>query len=233
MSIYKEGPTFRGLPQVINEQILLRDNLRQVSTLQRALQLTGAVARVLLNPLPDGRVPVGTGFLVDRDLFLTNNHVFPTKEAASTASIQFNYQRDLANNLLPIDEYRCDPNTYFFTDKNLDFTLVKLQNNPGARWGFIGLPNESAIEVGEDVFIIQHPGGKEKMVGLSENTVSAIVGDKIQYMTDTEGGSSGSPVFNDRWELVALHHAAISDGSGKVLNEGISIGSIKKKLLVH
>jgi endonuclease G len=28
------------------------------------------------------------------------------------------------------------------------------------------------------------------------------------YETDTKPGSSGSPVLNDRWQLVVLHHAS-------------------------
>lgn len=28
-----------------------------------------------------------------------------------------------------------------------------------------------------------------------------------RYRADTEGGSSGSPVLNNEWNLVALHHA--------------------------
>ena len=29
----------------------------------------------------------------------------------------------------------------------------------------------------------------------------------VQYMTDTNDGSSGSPVFNSDWEVVAIHHS--------------------------
>lgn len=230
--IYSEGPHFQVIPAAVNyEEIVFRNNLRQVSTLQRAVHLAGAVARILLAPAPNGNMAVGTGFLIDQDVLLTNHHVLPNNEAAIGARVQFNYQKDLANNLQTIDEYRCDPGSLFFTDPALDFTIVKLQNKPGAKWGFIGIPNEINISVGEDVFIIQHPRGREKMVSLSENTVTSILNNKVQYMTDTLGGSSGSPVFNDSWELVALHHAAISDGSGKVINEGIAIGEIKKRLL--
>jgi V8-like Glu-specific endopeptidase len=34
------------------------------------------------------------------------------------------------------------------------------------------------------------------------------VGDRrIHYLTDTLPGSSGSPVFDQRWRVVALHHS--------------------------
>jgi endonuclease G len=29
----------------------------------------------------------------------------------------------------------------------------------------------------------------------------------LQYVADTMDGSSGSPVFNQNWEVVALHHS--------------------------
>jgi V8-like Glu-specific endopeptidase len=31
--------------------------------------------------------------------------------------------------------------------------------------------------------------------------------DRVQYLTDTLPGSSGSPVFDSEWNLVALHHS--------------------------
>ncbi|BBD63609.1 hypothetical protein NIES2109_64840 (plasmid) [Nostoc sp. HK-01] len=53
----------------------------------------------------------------------------------------------------------------------------------------------------------------------------------VQYVTSTLQGSSGSPVFNDAWDVVALHHAG-----GNILepttqlhyfrNEGILVENI-------
>jgi V8-like Glu-specific endopeptidase len=33
-----------------------------------------------------------------------------------------------------------------------------------------------------------------------------VTEDVVQYRTDTEGGSSGSPVFDEQWRVIALHH---------------------------
>src|SRR5438445_9734221 len=59
---------------------------------------------------------------------------------------------------------------------------------------------------------------------------------KLHYRAPTAPGSSGSPVFNKDWQLVALHHSSVKrmpapSGTGTVeANEGISIGAIKHAL---
>ncbi|MEM8504755.1 MAG: trypsin-like peptidase domain-containing protein [Cyanobacteria bacterium P01_D01_bin.1] len=62
---------------------------------------------------------------------------------------------------------------------------------------------------GQNVSLIQHPQGGRKEVVLYSNQVQAIYKDWIQYQTDAEPGSSGSPLFNDQWQLVGLHHSAV------------------------
>jgi V8-like Glu-specific endopeptidase len=55
----------------------------------------------------------------------------------------------------------------------------------------------------------------------------------VHYRTPTEPGSSGSPVFDDQWRLVAIHHKGSSNLpklNGKPgtyeANEGINILAI-------
>jgi endonuclease G len=47
------------------------------------------------------------------------------------------------------------------------------------------------------------------------------VGDMMWYLADTLGGSSGSPVFNRFWQVVALHHSGVPriDKNGKWLTK--------------
>jgi hypothetical protein len=70
--------------------------------------------------------------------------------------------------------------------------------------------------------IVQHPDGRLKEVALRDNQVTWQNGQLVHYRSDTEPGSSGAPVFNDIWELVALHHAAADDMS----NEGIKFSAL-------
>jgi endonuclease G len=65
------------------------------------------------------------------------------------------------------------------------------------------------LEVGSSAFIIQHPYGDPQKVVLQDNWITYVADDqsRVQYLTNTEYGSSGSPVCDESWELVALHHS--------------------------
>jgi V8-like Glu-specific endopeptidase len=58
------------------------------------------------------------------------------------------------------------------------------------------------------VNIVQHPRGDPKRVALRNNLVSGADETSIRYFTDTDVGSSGSPVCDDRWQVVAIHRGA-------------------------
>ena len=56
------------------------------------------------------------------------------------------------------------------------------------------------------VNIVEHPNGWIKKLVVRENRLVARLDQVLHYEADTEPGSSGSPVFNDGWEVIALHH---------------------------
>ncbi|GMQ86673.1 MAG: hypothetical protein BMS9Abin07_2261 [Acidimicrobiia bacterium] len=99
---------------------------------------------------------------------------------------------------------------------------------PGAKWGFIPLRETVTYAPGQRLNVVQHPQGRRKEVALQSNTVTNIFTNHVRYSTDTEPGSSGSPVLNNSWDLVALHHAAGSqDGSGNWQdNQGVRVDKI-------
>ncbi|QMU57328.1 MAG: hypothetical protein GKR98_03360 [Boseongicola sp.] len=92
--------------------------------------------------------------------------------------------------------------------------------------------------VGEFANIIQHPQGRFKEVVLRENRLVNRFEDALHYVADTEPGSSGSPVYNSEWKLIALHHWGGPwidgvDGGGAAdfeINEGIRASSIVRKV---
>ena len=179
----------------------------------------------------------GTGFLVAPDILLTNHHVLPDEPTAAGCLALANYEAS------PPDDpagrptaTTLDPAALFVTDADLDFTFCGVVGLDFL--GVIPLDRERMhVAVDETVTIIQHPRGRPKEVALRENRVVRADGVILQYACDTEPGSSGSPVFNDHWKPVAVHHASVLTdspegrrvGSGsraRYLNEGIRLSAI-------
>jgi len=192
-----------------------------------------AVARVVIKDERGRLVGYGTGSMISPNLLLTNHHVLDTPEAAATSQVEFDYQDGIDGKLLNVTTFGLDPNRFFLTDEALDFAIVAVRAGTEelAPFGFNRLiKSDGKILVGEFVTIVQHPRGEKKQVALRENKVIDGPDRYVHYSADTEPGSSGSPVFNDQWEVVALHHASVTAPEhtefGGILNEGIRVSAI-------
>jgi V8-like Glu-specific endopeptidase len=80
----------------------------------------------------------------------------------------------------------------------------------------------------ERVAIIQHPGGHLKQISMQNNFVAYADVRVVQYTTSTLPGSSGSPVFNEDFKVVAIHHSGgmlLEPGTDRyyLRNEGMSM----------
>lgn len=218
-------------PTVLETSVLERiigptNDLLPLRYLEMGLQKARSVCRIEIHNRDGGFEGYGTGFLVSPDLLMTNHHVLSSSAAASRSLAEFNYEDDAA--LVPRSThlYKLDPGRFFFTDKNLDMTLVAVQPKAtdGAALtenGSLPLIAESGKAVrGETVSVVQHPEGHKKQIALRANQVIDVFDDFVHYETDTLPGSSGSPVFNDQWDVVALHHSGIPrrNASGRILN---------------
>ena len=221
------------------ERILNQSDLFPIAYLQVGLNVARSVCRISLRGRSGKVLGYGTGFMVSPSLLLTNNHVLTDVETAKYSLAEFNYEDDERFMPRPVDSFRLDPERLFLTDEAMDFTLVAVEptantNIPLAGFGHLPiLPQAGKILEGEYVSIIQHPQGGPKAVTLRENQVRFLADDFIHYLTDTEPGSSGSPVFNDQWVVVALHHAGVpdpNDGTRWIANEGVRISSVIRQL---
>ena len=106
---------------------------------------------------------------------------------------------------------------------------------PNKDWGAVELAEITDYKELKYVNIIQHPSGGPKQIALYHNIVAYADEKRIQYSTDTLPGSSGSPVFDNSWRVVALHHSGgwiTNPGTKKPVfkNEGININLIVKAL---
>ena len=220
--------------------------------LERGVAAQRAVARVVLTKPYTTRghtFPAGTGwatgFMVSPNLFMTNNHVIHEKSFADKVRVQFNYQKGPDDSEGITESYYPDAEDVFHTNRALDYTLVRLRPNQeegeepveaGDVWGFIALNDSPIYGKNQHYNIVQHPRGRRKEVSLQDNEIDKLFSNVVRYKADTEPGSSGSPVFNNAWELVALHHAGgdRDSVSGEWLNnEGIRIDAVINDLRDH
>ncbi|QDU37561.1 Extracellular ribonuclease precursor [Maioricimonas rarisocia] len=218
-----EGGTREIIDNVTLERILAENDLMPVSYLALGMQKARSVGRIHVKDTSGRRLGFGTGFLVSPTLLLTNNHVLESENDAVGSEVEFDFEVDLAGNVRQTVLFKLAPQTFFLTDRDLDFTLVAVSPASGREareWGWIHMVDEDGLIVtGEYVSIIQHPNGEAKQLALRENEVVDLLDDFAHYRTDTAPGSSGSPVFNDQWELVALHHSGVPerDRDGNIL----------------
>jgi hypothetical protein len=210
------------------EKIIGENTLRHISFLKRGLEVSRSVALI------DYREWTGTGFMVSPNLLITNNHVLPNKDVVLETVFRFNYQLTFDGVEEKAREYRALSAGIFRTNVELDYTIVELEGPVGNEWAIA--PLLSALpEEKSRVNIIQHPAGLPKQISFQNNFVEYADSTRIQYLTSTLGGSSGSPVFNDNWQVIAVHHAGgmlLEPRTGRryFRNEGIAIGAIVKDL---
>lgn len=194
----------------VQEKIIGENTLRDVVVLAKALEAARAVVRLAVPPY------VGTGFLVAPGLMMTNHHVIGSPDEAARTQVWFRYQLGLDGLPEATQAATCAPDRAFFTDADLDVTVVAIEGAPEdvaplrlSR----GLP-----EVDDRVAIIQHPGGNLKKISMQNNFVAYADATILQYTTSTEPGSSGAPVFDDDFGVVAIHHSGgmlAEPGSGR------------------
>jgi endonuclease G len=209
-----------SIVEIAQERIIGGNDLQDVNYLEVALAVARGVARI---KLPNG---AATGFLVGPGVLLTNNHVFPTPESARRSIAQFDFLEPIGGRDERVHSFGLEPERFFLTDPALDFSFVAV----GAR-ADTGRPIEAypwskliealgKAETGDPINIIQHPLGGWKQIALRNNRVIDIPSDRkdfLYYETDTERGSSGSPCFNDQWEVIALHHQGVPKMRGQTI----------------
>ena len=233
---YGDLPPVNGAgPEKLLEKIILTADFVGARYLDAGVAAARAVGRVNIRDASGRATGFGTGSLVSPALLLTNHHVLPDAATARSSVIEFNFQDGVDGKPRNVTVLPLDPDRFFLADDERDFALVAVRATAAelAPFGFNPLIEaEGKAIIGEYVTIVQHPRGEKKQVALRENKIVDIPDRFLHYAADTEPGSSGSPVFNDQWEVVALHHASVPAPErrelGGFMNEGIRISRILK-----
>jgi endonuclease G, mitochondrial len=216
------GPAARSLgqqaPTDLLERILDENDQRPVSFLTRGTRAAETVGKISTSN------SLGTGFLVGRRLLLTNNHVLPDAPTAAGSFVEFDDEVGIDGLPETPTAYRLEPGTLFLTDEEIDASLVAVAPTDGVPagdrhgWNRL-LAQQGKIVVGEAANVVGHPSGRRKEIAIRNNELLDQLDLFLHYEADTERGNSGSPVFNDQWEVVALHHSGVprKDDQGRPL----------------
>lgn len=195
------------------EKVLGTERFESLMWFRTALERCRSVARIE-DPLEGG---VGTGFLVrgaclhqsfPMVVLVTNAHVVGTDDPKALppdrAHVTFRALGGQATT------YRITRMLWSSVPHQLDTTILELEDYPAdaslcpvaARRPLIN------TEPAPQTYIIGHPsGGEQVMLSVRDNRLLDADDLRLHYRTPTLGGSSGSPVFNRAWELIAVHHA--------------------------
>lgn len=202
-----------------------------VHFLERGLVTARAVGLVRLEDRDhsDGAtagLQAGTGILISSRLLLTARELIPDHGTAVRSSVAFQVQEDgEGRREFPL-VFDFDPDSFLYTHLGLGFTVVAVyeRSRTGEELTSLGscslIRDEGKAVIGERLSLIQHPDGGCKQISLRESRLVDVLPEHLHYQGAQAVGSPGAPVFNDQWEVVAIHTGGIArrDSRGRILD---------------
>jgi S1-C subfamily serine protease len=176
-----------------------------------------------------------TGFLIRDNIAVTNEHCIP-------AGIENGHGCPEIHLIFAYESDRTDSEVVYcrkLLKKSypLDYAILELAGLPGKKHGSLAIENMSTPKKSEKLFIIQHPGGQHKKIVIQECAAGSIevagrlleeksqapykIKQDFEHTCDTEGGSSGSPIFNEEGLVVGIHHYGFDPASSNRWNQGV------------
>ncbi|GGS38806.1 trypsin-like peptidase domain-containing protein [Actinokineospora fastidiosa] len=244
------------------EVVVDADDTLDVGFLHRGAQVSRSVAKLVVRRHFDGvpaerggrpDIGVGTGWVIAPGLLITNHHVIAARQVTEARAAPGDFALQGGSVEVQFDFYHADSAVHVVRssgcvafDEGLDYAVLRLTEGAAPRAPLclrpthLHKPNSTALR--ERVNVLQHPDGGPMRLGFRDNFV--VTGDEsvLTYLTDTSGGSSGSPICDDRWSVAALHRGFRTIPSGPVTvwgkaihqeNYGTPIGRVLQHLAAH
>jgi endonuclease G, mitochondrial len=218
------------------ERVINGSDFIPIWFLSRGCELRRTVARISVRL--SSRTSYGTGFLIGPGVLITSFHVLdftdiqgePIDKILAKVTVEFDYEEKFDGSMQNSVSFALDYESLLLTSRwnDLDYVVVALKRRSKDEaiaiddFGYNRLAGDlGKIAKGEPVYIIQHPNGQPKQLVLQNNRLIDR-DDHLPYLTyeaDTNFGTSGAPVYNAQWEVIALHHSAevARDYKGNVL----------------
>lgn len=175
-----------------------------------------------------------TGFLIGRDLVITNYHVLSSSAGNSLLppdvlnSVQLSFGSAPAPNASRTFALAQNAVVWSSPIEELDCLLLRVSEDVTAAAAIQPIVADSGamLEQGAGLLIFQHPQGESLKLFTSPNSVTEVKSNGlVRYLSLADHGSSGAPCFDDDQRLVAIHHAERSTPFGSV-REGILFRSV-------
>ncbi|HEY1097281.1 MAG TPA: serine protease, partial [Myxococcota bacterium] len=150
-----------------------------------------------------------SGFLISRDIVMTNHHCIP--DAASAAGVIVNFKYETAWDETGV--VACDQ--FIGANADLDYALVRCAGTPGDTYGFLTI-DPSALATGKSIQLLHQqcdyattPSCEPtKKLSPGKITATTRIADRITHDADMLGGSSGGAIIAPgTTNVVAINNA--------------------------
>jgi hypothetical protein len=235
------------LQSITTPQTQINFKLKPIGQSSSFIQSAGrAVARLVIERDGDEGPVTCTGFLIGRDLLMTNRHCIKSGSEARNTDVQFDYDRDGAPTV------KAGVKELVMASCDLDFVILRLNKSfscptalctgPLERSPF-ALARNATLTLNQQLLAIQHPDGEAKQVSRDGCVVDQLqmIGSSstitdFAHKCDTKGGSSGTALLilgngDAVGPVVGLHHLgtrvdSVQESEPKLINRAVNMRDI-------
>lgn len=110
-----------------------------------------------------------------------------------------------------------------------DIAILVLEDRPGEVYGHYHFAKKIP-KTGSSLYVFQHPGLDEKSISRKNCHLLDFDTAELAHSCDTHNYSSGSPILNEKFEIVGVHQGSASDlesnttvNYGRIMSESIDV----------